>query len=73
MMAYAFITSWRLLTVIVDWIYESRKAAVLVGIMGCLAQAAMRCGFWYYGMAALAVVTALGMYAAPDIFLRGKL
>jgi len=71
-MYYLVSSAWVVVT-IVNWIQGNRKLPVAIGLIGLLAQV----GIWmfhagYWGIAALAIVTVIGMFAVPEIFLRGK-
>jgi len=44
-----------------------------IGVLGVLAQIGIwGFGLGYWGIAVLAILTLIGMFSAPDIFLGGK-
>ena len=71
-MYYLVSAAWIVVTA-VSWIDGNRKLPVAIGVLGFLAQV----GIWFFGIgylavAALALLTVIGIFSAPDIFFRGK-
>jgi peptidoglycan biosynthesis protein MviN/MurJ (putative lipid II flippase) len=71
-MYYLVSAAWLVVTV-VSYIQGNRKLPITIGILGLVAQV----GIWvigivFWGVAALALFTVIGMFSVPEIFLRNK-
>jgi len=69
-MYYLVSAAWIVVTV-VSWNEGNRKLPIAIGVLGVLVQIGVwfvGIGFW--GVVALAVLTLIGMFSVPDIFLR---
>jgi hypothetical protein len=57
----------------VSYIQGNRKLPITIGVLGLVAQVGIwviGIGFW--GIAALALFTVIGMFSVPEIFSRNK-
>jgi len=68
-MYFVATAAWIVVTGI-NWLAGNRKVPVIIGILGVLVQI----GFWGFGLgfwaiSALGILTLVGMFAAPQIFL----
>jgi|GEM_PF-1487187 len=71
-MYYLVSAAWIVVTV-VSYIQGNRKLPTAIGVLGLLAQVGIwTIGIGYWGIAALALFTVIGMFSVPDIFLRHK-
>ena len=76
-MYFLVAAAWLVVTV-VSYNEGNRKLPMGMGVLGLLAQAGfwmLGLGFWvfgigFWGIAALALLTIIGMFSAPEIFLR---
>ena len=71
-MYYLVSAAWVIVTV-VSYIQGNRKLPIIIGVLGVLAQLGIWVvGFGYWGIAALALLTVIGMFSVPEIFLRNN-
>lgn len=71
-MYYIVSAAWIIVTV-VSYIQGNRKVPIAIGVLGLLAQIGIWViGIGYWGVAALALFTVIGMFSVPEIFLRNK-
>ena len=71
-MYYMISAAWIIVTV-VSYIQGNRKLPIAIGVLGFLAQIGIWViGIGYWGVAALAFLTVIGMFSVPEIFLRNK-
>ncbi|MFT6573458.1 MAG: hypothetical protein ACJA16_001642 [Akkermansiaceae bacterium] len=71
-MYYLVSAAWVVVT-IVSYIQGNRKMPVAIGVLGLLTQIGIwTIGLGYWGVAALALFTVIGMFSVPEIFLRNK-
>jgi hypothetical protein len=71
-MYYLVSAAWLVVTV-VSYIQGNRKLPITIGILGLVAQVGIwviGIGFW--GIAALALFTVIGMLSVPEIFSRNN-
>lgn len=71
-MYYLVSAAWIIVTV-VSYIQGNRKIPIAIGLLGFLAQVGIwTMGIGYWGIAALALFTVIGMFSVPEIFLRNN-
>jgi peptidoglycan biosynthesis protein MviN/MurJ (putative lipid II flippase) len=71
-MYYVISAVWVVVT-IVSYIQGNRKLPIAIAVLGLLAQIGIwMIGIGYLGVAVLALLTLIGMFSVPEIFLRNK-
>jgi peptidoglycan biosynthesis protein MviN/MurJ (putative lipid II flippase) len=69
-MYYLVSAAWVVVTV-VSYIQGNRKLPITIGVLGLLSQIGIWVvGIGYWGVAALALLTVIGMFSVPEIFFR---
>ena len=69
-MYYLVTAAWIVVTV-VSYTQGNRKIPITIGVLGLLAQAGIwMIGIGYFGIAALALLTVIGIFSVPEIFFR---
>ncbi len=70
---YYLITSVWIVVTIVSWVQGNRKVPIAIAGLGVLTQLAIwTIGIGFWGIAILAVLTLVGMFSVPEIFMSGK-
>ena len=70
---YFIVTAAWIVVTAVSWIQLNRKMPITIGVLGLLAHAGIWIfGIGYWGIAALAILTVIGMTSVPEIFMGGK-